>query len=99
MPCEMNFYYYFCSVVENIFEPLNTFLFNHKKQTIMTAKEEKKQFDKKVKQQNKELLELLLKKTGVKRQDLIDMIYREFVIDNLSLLTPAERKQFDCLAI
>lgn len=65
----------------------------------MTAKEEKKQFTEKVKKQNKELLDLLLKKTGVKRHDLIEMIYREFVMDNLDLLTPAERKQFDCLVL
>ena len=46
------------------------------------------------KRQEKELLALLLEKTGVKKQDLIDMIYREFIKDNLALVTPAERKRF-----
>ena len=40
------------------------------------------------------MLALLLEKTGVKKQDLIDMIYREFIKDNLALVTPAERKRF-----
>ena len=46
------------------------------------------------KQQEKELLALLLEKTGVKKQDLIDMICREFIKDNLPLVTPTERKRF-----
>jgi len=65
---------------------------NKQKQfAIMTAKEKDIA---EAKRQEKELLALLLEKTGVKKQDLIDMIYREFIKDNLSLVTPAERKRF-----
>ena len=46
------------------------------------------------KRQERELLALLLKKTGVKKQDLVDMVLREFIKDNLSLITPTERKRF-----
>lgn len=65
---------------------------NKQKQfATMTAKEKDIA---EAKRQEKELLALLLEKTGVKKQDLIDMIYREFIKDNLSLVTPAERKRF-----
>lgn len=59
--------------------------------SIMTAKEKDIA---EAKRQEKELLALLLEKTGVKKQDLIDMIYREFIKDNLALVTPAERERF-----
>ena len=52
-----------------------------------------------VKRQNKELLELLLEKTGTKRKDLIELAYHEFVSDNLYLLTDEEVKHFDHLVI
>ena len=57
----------------------------------MTAKEKDLA---EAKRQEKELLALLLEKTGVKKQDLIDMICREFIKDNLALVTPAERERF-----
>ena len=50
-----------------------------------------------VKRQNKELLELLLEKTGVSRRELIRMAYDEFVISNLGLLTDEEKRHFDHL--
>lgn len=52
-----------------------------------------------VKRQSKELLELLLEKTGTKRKDLIELAYQEFVSDNLYLLTDEEVKHFDHLVI
>lgn len=58
-----------------------------------------KQFKEEVKKQSKELFELLLKKTGVKKQDIIEMATREFIKENLGMLTTAERQQFDCLAL
>lgn len=74
--------------------------------SIMTASSTKKSmaeedriFAKEMKKQNKELLELLLKKTGVKKKDLVDMVLRDFVKENLYLLSPEERQQFDCLAL
>ena len=74
--------------------------------SIMTASkakhsmaEEDKIFTKEMKKQNKELLELLLKKTGVKKKDLVDMVLRDFIKENLYLLSPEERQQFDCLAL
>ena len=72
-------YCYFCG--EKQIKPLDN----------MTAKEKDIA---EAKRQEKELLALLLEKTGVKKQDLIDMIYREFIKDNLALVTPAERKRF-----
>ena len=67
------------------------FLLANQSFSIMTAKEKDIA---EAKRQEKELLALLLEKTGVKKQDLIDMIYREFIKDNLALVTPAERKRF-----
>lgn len=58
-----------------------------------------KEFKEDVKKQTNELLVLLLKKTGVKKQDLYAMITREFIKENLYLLTPAERKHFNSLAL
>ena len=52
-----------------------------------------------VKRQSKELLELLLEKTGTKRKGLIELAYQEFVSDNLYLLTDEEVKHFDHLVI
>lgn len=52
-----------------------------------------------VKRQSKELLELLLEKTGTKRKDLIELAYQEFVSENLYLLTDEEVKHFDHLVI
>lgn len=56
-------------------------------------------FAKEMKKQNKELLELLLKKTGVKKKDLVEMVLRDFVKENLYLLSPEERQRFNCLAL
>ena len=58
-----------------------------------------KKFKEDVKKQTNELLVLLLKKTGVKKHDLYEMITREFIKENLYLLTPAERKHFNSLAL
>lgn len=49
------------------------------------------------KKQTKELFELLLKKTGAKKKDIIDMAIDSFISNNLDLITPAEKKQFDKL--
>ena len=49
------------------------------------------------KKQTKELFELLLKKTGAKKKDIIDMAIDSFISNNLDLITPAEKKKFDKL--
>ena len=66
---------------------------------MTTTNDSNKQFKEDVKKQTNELLLLLLKKTGVKKQDLYEMITREFIKENLYLLTPAERKHFNSLAL
>ena len=48
-------------------------------------------------QQSKELLQLLLKKTGVKHRDIVEDAEREFVRANLDMVTATERKRFDRL--
>jgi len=66
---------------------------------MATTTESEKKFKQDVKKQTNELLVLLLKKTGVKKQDLYEMITREFIKENLYLLTPDERKHFNSLAL
>lgn len=80
---------FYCGIM--FFSRKYVFLQSNQSFSIMTAKEKDIA---EAKRQEKELLALLLEKTGVKKQDLIDMIYREFIKDNLALITPAERKRF-----
>ncbi|MBO4735650.1 MAG: hypothetical protein J5614_04570 [Paludibacteraceae bacterium] len=56
----------------------------------MATKEDIKEAEK----ETKELFELLLKKTGVKKKDLIDLMVGQFIKENLDLVTPAEKKKF-----
>lgn len=49
------------------------------------------------KQQSKELLRLILEKTGVSRKRIYELAENEFIAANLDIVTPAERKQFDKL--
>ena len=49
------------------------------------------------KQQNEELLKLILAKTGASRKELHRMVENEFVIANLDVVTPTERKRFNRL--
>jgi len=50
-----------------------------------------------VKQQSEELLKLILEKTGASRKELHRMAEDEFVVANLDVVTPAERKRFNRL--
>ena len=50
-----------------------------------------------VKKQNEELLKLILQKTGASRRELHRMVENEFVVANLDVITPIERKRFDRL--
>jgi hypothetical protein len=58
----------------------------------MTALEKKHKIE--VKQQQQDLLNLLLKKTGVSYPELVEFTVREWIADHLVLLTPAEKKKF-----
>ena len=49
------------------------------------------------KKQKAELLKLMLKKTGVKHRELIDIAEQQFIKANLDVVTFAERKHFDRL--
>jgi len=47
-----------------------------------------------IKKDNEDIFKLLLKKTGMSYKRLIEIAKREFVVDNLDELTPAEKSQF-----
>ena len=49
------------------------------------------------KKQSKELLKLILQKSGVKHKEIVELAEQQFVRANLDLITPAEQKQFDRL--
>ena len=61
-------------------------------------KEQKRSFTE-VKKQSNELLNLILKKTGLSYRELIDLSKRNYIISNLDVVTPAERKQFSKLVL
>jgi hypothetical protein len=47
-----------------------------------------------VKKERKELLNLILDKTGFSYEKLIDLSEQEYIVANLDIVTPAERKRF-----
>jgi predicted phage-related endonuclease len=47
-----------------------------------------------IKQQQKDLLHLILKKTGIPYNVLIEHAKRDFILNNLDVLTVSEKKQF-----
>jgi hypothetical protein len=49
------------------------------------------------KKQKSALLKLILKKTGVSYREIVDVATQEFIVANLDVVTPAEKKQFDRL--
>ncbi len=61
----------------------------------MATKEDIKEAEK----ETKELFELLLKKTGVKKKDLIDLMVGQFIKEKLDLVTAAEKKKFPKLVL
>ena len=61
----------------------------------MTTKAEKEE----IKQQQKDLLELILKKTGVSYNALIEHAKRDFILNNLDVITTSERQQFTKLVL
>jgi hypothetical protein len=61
----------------------------------MAAKTEKAE----IKQQQKELLYLVLKKTGVSYNALIEHAKRDFILNNLDVITPSEKQQFTKLVL
>ncbi len=52
-----------------------------------------------INKQWKDLLNLLLKKTGTNHKDLVDFMNRQFIMENIDVLTPAEKKKFDLLVL
>lgn len=44
-----------------------------------------------------ELFEVLLKKSGVKKKDLMDIWVRSFIKENLDLVSESDKKKFDKL--
>jgi hypothetical protein len=47
-----------------------------------------------IKKDSDALLKLILKKTGISYNRLIEITKREFIVDNLDVITPEERRQF-----
>ncbi len=52
-----------------------------------------------IQKQTEILYQLLLKKTGTKEKDLIELIKQQFIRGNLDILTPTEKKRFDKLVL
>ena len=52
-----------------------------------------------VKQQQKDLLSLVLKKTGISYNALIEHAKRDFILSNLDVITASEKKQFTKLVL
>ena len=55
--------------------------------------------EKVAKKQSDDLLKLILKKTGLSYRELIDLSKRNYIVANLDVVTPAERKQFSELVL
>ena len=51
------------------------------------------------KQQQKDLLNLVLKKTGVSYNALIEHAKRDFILNNLDVITTSEKRQFTKLVL
>ena len=51
-----------------------------------------------VKRQKENLYKLILKKTNTKEKELMDLYRQTFVVANIDVLTPAEKKQFTKLS-
>jgi hypothetical protein len=66
------------------------------KNMVQTA--QKKQ-NESIKREREMLLDILLKKVGLKKKDIVDFALQEWVAGNLEMLTPSEKKQFKYLAI
>jgi len=52
-----------------------------------------------IKQQQKDLLHLVLKKTGISYNALIEHAKRDFILNNLDVITASEKKQFTKLVL
>lgn len=52
-----------------------------------------------INKQRKELLNLLLQKTGSKHKDIVELAEQRFIKANLDILTDEEKKQFDLLVL
>jgi hypothetical protein len=57
-----------------------------------------KTVDADVKLQKEALFKLILKKTKTKEKELMDFYKQTFIVSNLDILTPSEKKQFSKLS-
>jgi len=60
----------------------------------MTTKKEQQKQDQELKKLQLELIELMLTRAGITRQDIYDTALRSWVSKNLDLLTAAELKRY-----
>ncbi len=60
----------------------------------MAKKSLRNMTDKEVKTMQKELVDTMLKKAGIKEKDIYEVAIRRWVNANLDLLTPAEQKKY-----
>ncbi len=60
----------------------------------MTTKKEQQKQDQELKKLQLELIELMLNRAGITRQDIYDTALRSWVSKNLDLLTAAELKRY-----
>jgi hypothetical protein len=52
-----------------------------------------------IKRQREELFKLILKKTGGKYSELLDEMVQNFIVNNLEVVTAAEKERFNKLVI
>lgn len=60
----------------------------------MTTKKEQKQQDQDLKKMQIELIELMLSRAGITREDIYETALKSWVSKNLDLLTAAEMKRY-----
>lgn len=60
----------------------------------MTTKKEQKQQDKDLNEMQVELIELMLRRAGITREDIYETALKSWISKNLDLLTAAEMKRY-----
>ena len=79
--------------------PIAILLCIYKVCIILLTDKEKKEFQKGVEQERKQLLKLLLKKLNLSYEEMIELRINEWMSRNCDLLTEAEKKRFKYIRI
>lgn len=73
---------------------MSNFAATIKKRPIMVTKQQQKKHDDELKKMQMELIDLMLQRAGITRDDIYDTALRSWVAKNLDLLTAAELKRY-----